>query len=76
MKQIIHRKDGIIYEREVKVNNFDCHLNIKYFLKKRNKLKEIAKIKGTDYNKLVREILDNYIDTWDKISAVYLTKEQ
>ena len=75
MKQIIHRKDGITYEREVKVNDFDCNLNIRYFKKKREKLKEIAKTKGIDSNKLIREVLDVYIETWDKCPAKYLTKD-
>lgn len=75
MRQTIHRKDGITYEREVKLNDFDCWLNIRYHKEKREQLKEIAKCKGIDYNKLVRQVLDLYIDMWKTNPAEDLTKD-
>ena len=60
-KSLIKRSDGIEYYRKVKLNNFDCNLNIKYHKEKIDKLKEIAKSKGTNYNAMVRQVLDDFI---------------
>lgn len=62
MRQTIHRKDGITYERLVKDKNFDCNLNINYYTYKIDILKKIAKLEGTDYSKLIRDDLDKLID--------------
>lgn len=62
MRQTIHRKDGITYERLVKEKKFDCNLNINYYTSKINVLKKIAELEGTDYSKLIRDNLDKLID--------------
>lgn len=62
MRQTIHRKDGITYERLVKDKNFDCNLNINYYTQKIAILKKIAEIENTDYSKMIREQLDKLID--------------
>lgn len=62
MREIIHRKDGITYERNSKKCDFDCNLNIHYWVDKREKLKVIANAYNIKYNKLCRDILDKYIN--------------
>lgn len=59
--ETIKRRDGITYTRKKRNNNFDCHLNIKYHKYKIEKLKIIADKLGTNYNKMVRNLLDNFI---------------
>lgn len=61
MKQIIHRKDGITYEREVKDKNYNIHMQIKYYDTQIEKLKYIAEYKGINYSELVRNLCDDYI---------------
>ena len=60
-KELIKRKDGIEYYRKIRNNNFDCHLNIKYHRDRIEKLKEIAKKKNTNYNAMVRQVLEDFI---------------
>lgn len=60
-KELITRKDGIVYERKKKNCNLDYRLNLKINKEKVDKLKEIANIKGKKYQPLIREIIDEYI---------------
>lgn len=60
--ETIVRKDGIVYERKKRPNCFDCHLNIKFYRKDIEKLKVIANDEGINYNTLVRNILNSYIE--------------
>jgi hypothetical protein len=60
--ETITRCDGITYKRKKRNNNFDCHLNIKYHKDKIEKLKIIADKLGTNYNKMVRDLLDELIE--------------
>ena len=64
----IKRKDGITYEKTYHVNDFDCNLNIRYWTKQIEKLKEIAKKRGVSYNELARTVLDAYIDSYEKLT--------
>lgn len=59
--ETIQRSDGITYKRKKRNNNFDCHLNIKYHKNQIEKLKIIAKKYDTNYNKMLRNLLDNFI---------------
>lgn len=65
--ETIKRCDGIVYKRKKQnKNNFDCHLNIKYHKEKIEELKVIAKAQNTNYNKLVRNVLETYINSFYK----------
>jgi hypothetical protein len=59
--ETITRKDGITYQRKKRNNNFDCHLNIKYFKYKIDKLKSIADKKNVKYNAMIRDLLEEFI---------------
>lgn len=74
MRQTIHRKDGITYERLVKEKNFDCNLSVHYYKRKIAILKQIAEIENTDYSKMVRELFDKFIDK--KVKEHNLTKSE
>lgn len=62
MRQTIHRKDGITYERLVKEKNYDCNLSVHYFRKKIAILKKIAELEGNNYSDMVRDLFDKFID--------------
>ena len=62
MRQTIHRKDGITYERLVKEKNYDCNLSVHYFRKKIAILKKIAELEGDNYSDMVRDLFDKFID--------------
>ena len=59
--ETIERKDGIVYKRKKRNNNFDCHLNIKYYKEKIETLKKIAEKKGIKYNQMLRTVIDDFI---------------
>lgn len=59
--ETITRCDGITYKRKKRNNNFDCNLNIKFHKEKIQKLKQIAKKYGTNYNQMLRDILEDFI---------------
>ena len=60
--ETITRKDGITYQRKKRNNNFDCHLNIKYYKNKIDKLKLIADKKNIKYNAMIRDLLEEFIE--------------
>lgn len=60
--ETITRCDGITYKRKKRNNNFDCNLNIKFHKDKIEKLKVIAERLGTNYNQLVRDLIDDLIE--------------
>ena len=62
MRQTIHRKDGITYERLIKEKNYDCNLSVHYFKKKIAILKQIAELEGDNYSEMIRELIDKFID--------------
>ena len=66
MKQKITRADGIEYERKKKATNYDCSITIKFKKDSLDKLKELAKIKNTQYSNIIRELVDQYIEYLDK----------
>lgn len=61
----VERPDGIKYYRKAKNNTigYDTKLNIRVSNKMLLDLKEIAEKKGIKYNTLIRNILENYIET-------------
>lgn len=59
--ETITRCDGITYKRAKRNYNFDCNLNIKFYKEKIEKLKVIAERLGTNYNQLVRDLIDDLI---------------
>lgn len=59
--ETITRRDGITYQRKKRNNNFDCHLNIKFYKEKIEQLKKIAKKKETNYNQMLRDLIDEFI---------------
>lgn len=71
MKQIIHRKDGITYERKAKDKNFDARVTIKVNQEDVDALKIIAEYLGDNYTQMCREQLYKLIKKYD-----YLTKKQ
>ena len=64
--EVITRKDGIVYERKKKDLNFDCRVNIKCYQSLVDRLKEVAEEKGMKYQPLVREILEKYLEEYNK----------
>lgn len=60
--ETITRCDGITYKRKKRNNNFDCNLNIKFHKEKIEKIKVIAERLGTNYNQLVRDLIDDLIE--------------
>ena len=64
--EVITRKDGIVYERKKKDLNFDCRVNIKCYQTLVDRLKEVAEEKGMKYQPLVREILEKYLEEYNK----------
>ena len=62
MKQVIKRKDGITYIREVKEpNDYKTNLNIRIDEKTLNEIRGIAKSKGIGHSELIRNIFKSYI---------------
>lgn len=59
--ETITRSDGIVYKRKKRNNNFDCHLNIKFYKEKIEQLKKIAEKKETNYNQMLRDLIDKFI---------------
>lgn len=64
--ELIVRKDGITYTRKKKPK-LDCRLNVRVYTKTIDKLKSIASFRGIKYQNLVREILEEYVDNYEKI---------
>jgi len=58
----IKRKDGIEYYRRKK-ETLNIRINIRISENTLNELKEIAEKKGIKYNALIRNVLENYIET-------------
>lgn len=69
----IERKDGITYDKTYRVNDFDCNLNIRYWKEKKEELKLIAKFHGSNYNNLLRNVIDDYIKK-EKKKIEYFTE--
>lgn len=61
--ETIVRKDGIVYKRRKKDNNFDSRLNIKIHKETIDKIKKIANEKDIKYNALIRNLIEEYIET-------------
>ena len=64
--EIITRKDGIVYERKKREQNFDYRVNIKCYKSLIDRLKEVAEKQNKKYQPLVREILEKYLEEYDK----------
>ena len=64
--EVITRKDGIIYERKKKEQNFDFRVNLKCYSGMIKSLKEIAVLEDKKYQQLIREILEKYIEEYEK----------
>ena len=65
--EIITRKDGITYTRKRKEQNYDCNLNLRLYKDTIDKLKDIASFRGKKYQNMVREILEEYVDNYEKV---------
>lgn len=61
-KELITRKDGIVYERKRKTKNLECMLNLRFTKKEIDKMKKIAKKEGKKYQTMVREIICDFIE--------------
>jgi len=59
---LVKRKDGIEYYRRKK-EILNIKVNIRISENTLNELKEIAQKKGIKYNALIRNVLENYIET-------------
>ena len=64
--EVITRKDGIVYERKKKEQNFDFRVNLKCYSGMIKSLKEIAVLEDKKYQQLIREILEKYIEEYEK----------
>lgn len=64
--ETITRHDGITYQRKKRNNNFDCSLNIRFHKEKIEVLKKIALKKETNYNEMLRNIIDDFIEKEQK----------
>ena len=64
--ETITRKDGITYTRR-KREKLDCRLNARVYKRTIDKLKSIASFRGIKYQNLVREILEEYVDNYEKV---------
>lgn len=64
--EVITRKDGIVYERKKKEQNFDFRVNLKCYSGTIKSLKEIAVLEDKKYQQLIREILEKYIEEYEK----------
>lgn len=64
-KIMVQRKDGIMYEKSQRYNteHYDCVVNFRYKLEQTKKLKDFAHSQGMGYQALIRQILDDYIET-------------
>lgn len=64
MTETITRRDGIIYTRKKKlVKEYNEKLNIRIKGESLNKLKEIAEKKQIHYSDIIRNLIDNYIES-------------
>lgn len=61
MIQSVNRKDGITYTRKVKESKLECRLNLRISKDIKEKLKKIAEANNIKYNKLVRNIIEDYV---------------
>ena len=61
MKQIITRKDGITYERNWNIKDYQKHLHIRIEKETLDKLKNIAIKKEINYSDIVRDLINDYI---------------
>lgn len=64
--EVITRKDGIVYERKKKEQNFDFRVNLKCYSGMIKSLKEIAVLEDKKYQQLIREILEKYLEEYSK----------
>ena len=60
--ELITRKDGIVYERKKKEQNYDCRLNIKFAKKDLERIKKVAQKEGKKYQTMIREIICDFIE--------------
>lgn len=65
-KELITRKDGIVYERKKRELKYDSNLHLKYSKNNIEKLKRIAKKEGKKYQTMVKEILDDFIKYYEE----------
>ena len=64
--EIITRKDGIVYERKKKEQNFDFRVNLKCYSETIKSFKEIAQLEDKKYQQLIREVLEKYLEEYNK----------
>lgn len=64
--EIVTRKDGIVYERKRKPKNLECMLNIRFTKKEMDKIKEIAEKEGKKYQPMIREIICDFIEYYER----------
>ena len=63
--EIITRKDGIVYERKKREQNFDYRVNIKCYKSLIDRLKQVAEKQNKKYQPLIREILEKYLEEYE-----------
>ena len=63
MKQIITTKNGTTYERKAKEKKYDIMLWTRYNSEKAKKLEEISKKQGVSLSILIRNIIDEYLES-------------
>ena len=64
--EVITRKDGIVYERKKRELTYDCRLNIKFKRSEIEKLKEIAQKEGKRYQTMIREVIGEFIEYYER----------
>jgi len=61
MKQVITRKDGIVYKRKIKEFNYDVMVSTRITKKDYEKLISISEKKNIKVRTLIRDIIEDYI---------------
>lgn len=62
MKQVVTRKDGITYEREMKSNNFNKIISLRINYDTYKKLEQLATDSNTSIGDIIRVAVKNFIE--------------
>lgn len=60
MKQVVTRKDGITYERELKLNNYNKIISLRISEEQYNKLNELSKKQNKNIADIIRDAIEDY----------------
>lgn len=62
MKQVVTRKDGIKYERELKSNNYNKIISLRINFDVYKKLEKLATDGNTSVGDIIRVAINNFIE--------------